>query len=74
MLRVIGDKAKEEELIDGMQPEKEDKDKSVCGLNMMSTSGFLPRNTKEICTQITESLTEIDSKDAETFKSNSENI
>ena len=73
MLRVIGDKAKEEELIDGMEPEKEDKDESASSGPEYDEHVWLSlRNAKEICTQITESLTEIDSKDAETFKSNSE--
>ena len=73
MLGVIGDKAKEEELIDGMEPEKEDKYESASSGPEYDEHVWLSlRNAKEICTQITASLTEIDSKDAETFKSNSE--
>ena len=72
LLDVLGSKIKEEEQIEGMEAEEEDEAEEE-GPEYDEHVWLSLRNTKKLCSAISESLCKLDSKNSKTYESNLKN-
>ena len=71
LLEVLGDKVKEEEVIEGMQVEEEhDEDEDEEEVEYDEHVWLSVRNAKILCTEICDVLCDVDSKNAAAYKAN----
>lgn len=71
LLKVLGDKVKEEEVIEGMQVEEEhDEDEDEEEVEYDEHVWLSVRNAKILCTEICDVLCDVDSKNAAAYKAN----